>query len=136
MPLCEAFFAVVCKRISLGQLELSCASKTIRSQLVDRLPTDNLERALIEIDLFRLNFRAKVKNIKSRDDVEPQLFAFFPSHCPMFFCPKFSLKLSKGVTLANSNWSPFTAIAHHIMSCHYSKIFAATELHFVLCTFL
>ena len=76
---------------------------------MDRLLTDNLERALIEIILFLLNFRTKVKNVKNRE---------------------------ADATLANSNWSPFTAIAHHIMSCHYSKILAASELHFVLCTFL
>ena len=70
---------------------------------MDRLLTDNLERALIEIDLFQLNFRAKVKNIKNRE---------------------------ADVTLANSNWSPLTAIAHYIMSCHYSKILAATGLHY------
>ena len=70
---------------------------------MDRLPTDNLERALIEIDLFRLSFRTKVKKIKNRE---------------------------ADVTLANSNWSPLTAIAHHIMSCHYSKILAAIELHY------
>ena len=64
---------------------------------MDRLPTDNLERALIEIDLFRLNFRAKVKNIKSRDDVEPQLFAFSPLIVQCFFVPNFLLSCRKAL---------------------------------------